>query len=233
MEPNSKPTQKQMLKGLRHRPTYVDVAMIPDKKVKFPSRAYKTIMESPEFNQMVGVPTMDAIEDQEIRNIQERQKEDLIKEKAIKSSDMGEKEYKAEATQTGSTTAYFDMAIGDDAPMEEDEQHIAEEIHGRKEQKSNKRGVLKDMLRNRLKVIRTTVDRFIPTPKPDANDASTQTATKAAGPSMETQTEPFEQKEPNPIQINTKVKTKVKEEKVKKERKKRENEGGSQRGPQR
>ncbi len=56
MQVNTKPTQKQAKAGLRQRPTYTQIVGIIEKdcEVKLPDRRYKSLMESPEFNQLVG-----------------------------------------------------------------------------------------------------------------------------------------------------------------------------------
>jgi hypothetical protein len=212
MLPNSKPTQKQAKAGLRQRPSFTKIMGIieEDYKVKLPDRRYKTLMESPEYNALASEPAMDEIENQQLKVIHEQQKEALLTQKAIKSNDTGVKELKAAESQTSSNTHYFDMATGDDAPMAEDEGDVAEEIEGRKEQKRNKLGVIKDIVRTRFRHTRTTVDRFITPTPPQTNDAGMQTAP-----------EPVQPTAPHPISINKKVKTKIEGEKKQRRKGKR------------
>ncbi len=87
------------------------------------------------------------MDDQQLKVIYEQKKDALLTQKAVKSHDTGVKELKAAESQTSSNTHYFDMATGDDAPMAEDEEDAAAEIEGRKEQKRNKLGVIKDIAR--------------------------------------------------------------------------------------
>ena len=72
-------------------------------------------MESPEFNQLQGVPAMEAIEEQEVRVIQEKQKENIIREKAMKTPNKGRVEAKLEAPKPPQT---FNIADDDISDME-------------------------------------------------------------------------------------------------------------------
>ena len=223
MELNTKPTLKQAKAGLRQRPTYAQIVGVieKDEKVELPDRRYKFLMDDPQYNALTNVPTMDALEDQQMKVIYEQQKDALMVEKAIKSKDMGVKELKSQDAQTSTATPkYFDMAVGDEAPMEEDEQDVQEEVQGRKEQKQNKINIVKDIVKTRVRNIRTTVDRLITPTPPQKADADTQTTAQTTT-GVDTQTDPVQASEPHPVSINKKVQSKIQEEKVKKVRKKK------------
>ena len=115
-------TKKQLFKGLRQRPTYTEVAAVAtrDEKVKLPSRQYKNIMESPEFNQLQGVPAMEAIEEQEVRVIQEKQKENIIREKAMKTPNKGIVEAKLDAPKPPQT---FNIADSEPDMLVDEDKH--------------------------------------------------------------------------------------------------------------
>ena len=216
---DTKPTQKQAKAGLRQRPTYDQMigVIVKDEKVKLPDRRFKFLTDTPEYNALSHESNMEAMEDQQMKVVHEQQKDALMTEKAIKSKDMGKKEVKVQDTQTAARPEYFDMAVQDDFPTEMHEQQIQEEVHGRKEQKRNKLNVVKDIVRTRVRHVKTMVERVM---NPTSN-ADSQTTPVTATP-IETQTEPVQSSEPNPISINKKIKSKIKEEKVKRERKKKD-----------
>ena len=87
----TKTTPKQMKAGLRQRPTFEQTIGVieKDKKVKLPDRRYVTLMNSPEHSALVNVPNMDALEEQQMKVLQEELKDNLMKQIAHTTKGLG------------------------------------------------------------------------------------------------------------------------------------------------
>ena len=91
------PTKREMLQGLRKRPTYDKVVdtIIKDVPVKLPNRDAKFLRDSMAYPQLDNITAFEAMQEQEKNTLRQQQKEVIMQQSAIDAPSLGLANFRA------------------------------------------------------------------------------------------------------------------------------------------
>ena len=85
------PSKREMIQGLRKRPTYDNVVeiIIKDKVIKLPNRDAKFLRESPAYTRLDNMTAFESMQQQQMETLREQQKENVMRRAAAEDPSIG------------------------------------------------------------------------------------------------------------------------------------------------
>ena len=219
MSVQSNPSKREMIQGLRKRPTYDNVVeiMIKDKVIKLPNRDAKFLRESPAYTRLDNMTAFESMQQQQMETLREQQKENVMRRAAAEDPSIGMANIRATEPARQRTPEFYDIGVGGEH-MSEGEEEIAQHIQQEYQQTRVRQDKLKRKTRTHLVLVRPRESELM---RPETAEIGVNTSPTTG--EMGTQTDDIGPPPPPPpgAHINKKIKSLIKEAKAKQERKTR------------
>ena len=153
------PTKREMLQGLRKRPTYDKVVdtIIKDVPVKLPNRDAKFLRESMAYSQLDNITAFEAMQEQEKNTLRQQQKEIIMQQSAIDAPSLGMANFKAAEPAPRRTPEFSDVGH-DPSHMETHETQIDQGLTNAKSKRQTKKDKMKEKTKTQLRILKTSED---------------------------------------------------------------------------
>ena len=234
------PTKREMLQGLRKRPTYDKVVdtIIKDVPVKLPNRDAKFLRESMAYSQLDNITAFEAMQEQEKNTVRQQLKELIMQQSAIDAPSLGMANLRATAAaRPRPSPAFYDVGH-DQSHMETNETQIDQGLEYSKSRMQAKKDKMKQKTKTHLINLKTREDELMnkteqdqqddlamaeeeaiprPTPKkrakPEKSEPKTPKSEAKSEPKSEVKSEAMKsESDGSPARVKPERKTKVKKE---------------------
>ena len=165
------PTKREMLQGLRKRPTYDKVVdtIIKDVPVKLPNRDAKFLRDSMAYPQLDNITAFEAMQEQEKNTLRQQQKEVIMQQSAIDAPSLRLANFRATVPAIRRTPAFYDVGH-DQSHLDTNETQIDQGLEYSKSRMQAKKDKMKQKTRTQLIKIKTTEAQLMKQTEQDQQD---------------------------------------------------------------